>query len=108
MNDIHRTLVAESLLQGTGIVVNYSPGLILIDNSEHQQLYHARTARFTAIEKKPHYTNDAPMYAFNEIGLLHYIDTMDEQRGTQDRDDLEKEEVSRFIAKESSLSIDHC
>lgn len=100
MNDVHRTLVPESLAQGTGMVVNHSPGLILIDNSEHQQLYHARTCRFDAVEKNPHYSKDAPMYAFNEIGLLNYIDTMDEQRGMADRDAAEQKIVADFIAEE--------
>lgn len=97
MNAVHRELVQESLAQGTGIVANHSPGLILIDNSEHQQLYHARTCRFDAIEKNPQYTQDTPMYAFNEIGLLNYIDTMDEQRGTGDRDPAEKEEIMAWL-----------
>lgn len=102
MNDVHRTLVPESLGNGTGIVVNHSPGLILIDNSEHQQLYHARTCRFAAVEKNPGYMQDAPMYAFNEIGLLNYIDTMDEQRGMQDRDNDEKAEIARFMQSENA------
>lgn len=100
MNDVHRVLVQESLTQGTGIVVNHAPGLILIDNSEHQQLYHARTCRFEAVAQNPHYTEDAPMYAFNEIGLLNYIDTMDEQRGEQDRDASEQKTVADFLAAE--------
>jgi hypothetical protein len=100
MNDAHRALVQESLTQGAGIVVNHSPGLILIDNSEHQQLYHARTCRFEAVAQNPHYTEDAPMYAFNEIGLLNHIDTMDEQRGENDRDAAEQKTVAQFIAVE--------
>jgi hypothetical protein len=80
--------------------VNHAPGLILIDNSEHQQLYHARTCRFDAVAQNPHYTEDAPMYAFNEIGLLNYIDTMDEQRGEQDRDAAEQKIISDFISAE--------
>jgi hypothetical protein len=100
MNNVHRILVQESLSLGTGIVINHSPGLLLIDNSEKQQLYHGRTCRFDAIEKNPHYTQDAPMYAFNEIGLLNYIDTMDERRGMQDRDEQDKTEVENFISEE--------
>lgn len=100
MNDVHRVLVQESLTQGTGIVVNHAPGLILIDNSEYQQLYHARTCRFDAIAQNPDYSKDAPMYAYNEIGLLNYIDTMDEQRGEQDRDSDEQKIISDFIAAE--------
>lgn len=100
MNDVHRVLVQESLTQDTGIVVNHSPGLLLIDNSEHQQLYHARTCRFDVVEQNPHYTEDAPMYAFNEIGLLNYIDSMDEQRGKNDRDVAEQKIISDFISAE--------
>jgi hypothetical protein len=100
MNDVHRVLVPESLKNGTGIVVNYSPGLILIDNSEHQQLFHARTCRFDAVAQNPHYTADAPMYAFNEIGLLNYIDSMDERRGMTDRDADDQRAVENFIAAE--------
>ena len=100
MNDVHRVLVPESIANHTGVVLNHSPGLLLIDNSEHQQLYHARTCRFDAIAQNPHYSKDAPMYAFNEIGLLNYIDTMDEQRGEQDRDVDEQKNVADFIAAE--------
>lgn len=100
LNDVHRTLVPESLANGTGIVLNFTPGLLLVDDSEHSQLYHARTARFDAIEKNPHYTQDAPMYAYNEVGLLHYIDTMDERRGEHDRDAAEMQEIAAFMRAE--------
>jgi hypothetical protein len=100
MNDVHRTLVPESITNGTGIVLNYTPGLLLIDNSHHQQLYHARTCRFDAVEQNPNYTSDAAMYAFNETGLLHYIDAMDERRGEHDRDAEEREAVKTFMTTE--------
>ncbi|HSC76601.1 MAG TPA: hypothetical protein VLB90_10245 [Pseudomonadales bacterium] len=100
MNDVHRVLVPESLANGTGIVVNHTPGLILIDNSEHQQLFHARTCRFDAVAQNPDYSEDAPMYAFNEIGLLNYIDTMDEQRGSANRDAAEQAEIAAFMQRE--------
>ena len=96
MNDAHRTLVPESLANGTGIVLNHSPGLLLIDNSEHCRLYHARTCRFDAVDRQPDYTSDAPMYAYNEIGLLHYIDTMDERRGPLDRDPADLADTVAF------------
>lgn len=100
MNDVHRTLVPDSIANGTGIVLNCTPGLLLIDNSEHQQLYHARTCRFDAVEKNPDYRSDAAMYAFNETGLLNYIDVMDERRGEQDRDAQEMAEVAAFMTAE--------
>lgn len=100
MNDVHRTLVPESLANGTGIVLNHSPGLLLLDNSEHSQLYHARTCRFDNVGNNPAYTHDTPMYAYNEIGLLHYLDTMDERRGEQDRDTAEQREIAAFMQAE--------
>lgn len=100
MNDVHRVLVGESIANGTGILLNCTPGLLLIDNSEHQRLYHARTCRFDAVEQNPDYTSDAAMYAFNEIGLLNYIDTLDERRGEHDRDVQEMAEVATFMSKE--------
>lgn len=103
MNDIHRQLVPESLANGTGIVLNHAPGLLLVDNSEHGQLYHARTCRFDAVEQEPDYPGDAPMYAFNEIGLLHYIDTMDERRGPHNRDTQEQAAVAAFLQAEREL-----
>jgi hypothetical protein len=81
-------------------VLNYTPGLLLIDNSHHQQLYHARTCRFDVVEQNPNYTSDAAMYAFNETGLLHYIDAMDERRGEHDRDTEEREDVRVFMTTE--------
>jgi hypothetical protein len=102
MNDVHRQLVPESLANGTGVLLNYQPGLILIDNSEHQQLYHARSCRFDAIEKTPDYEHDTPMYAYNEIGLLQYIDVMDERRGMQDRDDEDKTITALFMQSENA------
>ena len=100
MNAVHRVLVPESLSNGTGIVCNHTPGLLLIDNSAHQGLYHARTCRFDAVAAAPDYRHDAPMYAFNEIGLLHYIDTMDERRGAADRDPDERAAVAEFLTAE--------
>ncbi|MFM2419685.1 MAG: hypothetical protein RL385_4408, partial [Pseudomonadota bacterium] len=40
------------------------------------------------------------MYAYNEIGLLNYIDTMDERRGEHDRDEQEMADVGAFMAAE--------
>ena len=97
---IHKKLVAESLANGTGVLLNQSPGLLLIDNSEQQQLYHARTCQFSAIEQHPDYSSDTPLYAFNEIGLLHYIDTLDERRGQADRCAQDLADMAAFMATE--------
>ncbi len=100
LHAMHRALVPESLAQGYGVVLNRAAGLLLIDNSEHQQLYHARTCDFAAVLAQPDYAQDAPMYAFNEVGLLHYIDSLDSRRGTHDRDEAERAEVAAFMAAE--------
>ncbi|ROR98695.1 hypothetical protein EDC56_3431 [Sinobacterium caligoides] len=86
VEDLHRQLLATSLAQGWGLLVNYQPGLTLIDNSDAANLYHARTCRFETQRLTPNFVEDTPMYAFNEVGLLRYIDQMDERRGAEARD----------------------
>ena len=75
---IHRALVPLSLAEGWGLLLNQTPGLLLIDNSNASGLYHARTCNFAALEalqpddqELAH--SDSPMYAFNEVGLQHYM-----------------------------------
>lgn len=101
--ELHRILVPSSLKNKSGLLINQQPGLILIDNSQHCSLYHARTCNFQAIAAYPDFHNDTPMHAFNEIGLLHYIDTMDERRGLQDRDAADLTEVKAFMENEKAL-----
>ncbi|CAA0094747.1 Uncharacterised protein [BD1-7 clade bacterium] len=96
----HQLLVDRSLEEGWGLLYNQQPGLLLIDNSQHHRLYHARTANFAAMESTDNHQTDTAMYAFNEIGLLQYIDMLDERRGNQDRDAAEVSEVRRFMAEE--------
>lgn len=76
----HARLVPQSLEEGTGLLINTAPGLILIDNSDANALYHARTCQFERHAAEP-VADDSPFYAFNEVGLLNYIDTLDEMRG---------------------------
>lgn len=102
VDELHRQLVPQSLNQGSGLLVNQSPGLILIDNSPHHALYHARTCNFESVANNPGYCSDAPLYAFNEPGLLHYIDSIDSQRGQADRDEVEVEQVRAFMSAESA------
>lgn len=104
IEDLHRDLVPESLQQGIGLLVNQTPGLILIDNSNHRSLYHARTCNFAAVADHPGYKTDAPMYAFNEEGLLHYIDELDIRRGDEGRDPEDAAQVRAFMADEVSFS----
>lgn len=104
LDEVHRVLVAESLANGTGLLLNKQSGLLLIDNSHHRQLYHARTCQFSAVSQDPHYDSDAPMYAYNEQGLQHYIDQLDSRRGTANRCAEDLQQVKDFLAAEQSLN----
>ena len=97
IEDIHRRVVPETLKQGSAILRNYTPGLILIDNSQHHRLYHAKTCRFQNRRQLAEISHDSPMYSFNEVGLLHYIDSLDEQRGADDRNAEERNLVQQFM-----------
>ena len=97
---LHRELVDKSLVQGSGILVNRRPGIVIFDNSLHQSLYHARTCQFDVMAANPDFSEDAPMYAFNEIGLMHYIDQLDSRRGTDHRDPQHRELVRDFMQSE--------
>lgn len=98
-DELHKALVNKSLANGTGILVNQQPGLILIDNSNHRNLYHARTACFDLLEQhQPSQAEqDVPMYAFNEVGLMNYIDQLDSRRGQAYRDAKDAGEVARYM-----------
>ncbi len=100
LEGIHRQLVPESLNNGTGLLLNQNPGLLLIDNSDSHRLYHARTCNFNAIDATPNYEEDAAMYAFNEQGLLYYIDQLDSRRGQQHRCPEDLAEVKAFLSRE--------
>jgi len=102
LDDVHRLLVPESLANGTGLLLNQQPGLLLIDNSQQHQLYHARTCQFSAVARDPDYSRDAPMYAYNEQGLLHYIDQLDSRRGPDDRCAEDVLQVKAFLAVEQT------
>lgn len=97
LEDLHRQLVAESIANGEGMLVNQNPGLLIIDNSPENGIYHARTANFAAIDKEPQFQKDAFMYAFNEIGLLHYMEQLDSRRGTAWRDENDKQQVLHYF-----------
>lgn len=102
IEQIHRQLVPDSLYNSWGLLINQQAGLILIDNSQHAKLYHARTSHFAAVDALPtdsvaHHT-DIPMYAYNVIGLLYYIDQLDEQRGTAHRDAAEIAAIRQRLA----------
>jgi len=94
---IHRAIVSKTLKNQSALLLNHRPGLLLIDNSSHHQLYHAKTCRFENRKAMPNQQQDNPMYSFNEVGLMHYIDTLDEQRGTEHRDEEERAWVRQFM-----------
>lgn len=99
IESIHRELVPESIATGDALLINTSPGLSIIDNSDYHPLYHARTCQIEAVTQNPNFTSDSKMYAFNEIGLLYYIDQMDSKRGQVFRDDKERLIVSKRISR---------
>ena len=103
---IHRALVPLSLTEGWGLLLNQTPGLLLIDNSNASGLYHARTCNFKALDALlPHEQelahSDSPMYAFNEVGLQHYIDQLDERRGLEHRDAADAALTLAFMQAEA-------
>lgn len=101
--EIHRQLQPKSLDNKTGLLVNHNPGLILIDNSEQHQLYHTRSCQFVAFDQNPEFEEETPMYAFNEIGLLHYIDSLDSRRGDNHKDPEDLQNTKDFMAYEGPL-----
>lgn len=96
---LHRRLVARTLAEGQGWLINREPGLVLLDNSDACRLYHARTCSFERLEGQEE-APDTPMYAYNEMGLLHYIDQLDSRRGMQHRDPVDQAQVEAFLAAE--------
>lgn len=104
IEELHKALVAKSLEQKTGLLANQGAGLLLIDNSAHQSLYHARTCNFDVLAQNLDYQADSPMYAYSEIGLLNYIDVLDSRRGSQDRDLGVQAEVKEFMNNEGVVS----
>jgi hypothetical protein len=99
--ETHRQLLPDALSDNTALLLNYQPGLLLIDNSDHRRLYHCRTSRFEAMARNPDHAVDAPMYSYNELGLLHYIDVLDSRRGNEHRDAADLAAVKQFMAGES-------
>ena len=104
IDDVHRRLQSESIEEGWGLLLNQQPGLLLIDNSSRNRLFHARSCNWQAQQAQPDFDSDTPMYAFNEVGLLNCIDVMDSQRGTADRNAEECEEVRRFLQSEAPFA----
>lgn len=98
---LHEALVPASLNEGWGALVNHRPGLLLLDNSEACGLYHARTCLPGAGAAARALEPDAPSFAFNEVGLLEYIDTLDERRGAEHRCADDRAEVLAFLRHEA-------
>lgn len=89
VEEVHQRVVPKTLNEKSAVLLNHTPGLLLIDNSQHHQLYHAKTCRFENRKGLLGAPTDNPMYTFNEVGLLQYIDSLDEQRGRQHRNSQE-------------------
>ncbi len=100
VEELHRELVPCSLADHSGILLNQQAGLLLIDNSECHQLFHARTCNFERLISANQNKTDSPMYAFSEIGLMNYIDELDSRRGDLDRDAEDKAETKAFMDRE--------
>lgn len=100
IEEVHRRLVPETLSAHSGLLLNQDPGLLLIDNSSHCALYHARTCNFETLDQTSGELRDAPMYAFNEVGLLEHLHSLDERRGTSDLSDDDLAQVKRFLRDE--------
>lgn len=98
IDTLHRRLVPATLTERTGLLINRSPGLVLLSNGAGQKLYHARTCNFAAVAAAPESSPDTPMYAYNEMGLLQYMDSLDSRRGEADRDPIDLAEVKTFLA----------
>ena len=102
IEELHRELVPASLAEKHGLLLNQKAGLLLIDNSDHHSLYHARSSNFEQIGSDPLGLTDSPMYAFSEIGLMDYIDILDSRRGDVDLDPLDKAETMAFMNLEKT------
>ena len=100
IDEIHAMLVPESLQSKQAILINQQAGLCLIDNSQARKLYHARTALSGLKSRHDNQRCDTPMYAFNEVGLMQYIDTIDERRGADHRCEVEKQAIYQFMQNE--------
>ena len=100
IDELHRALLPTSLESGHGALINREPGLVLLDNSAQQSLYHARTCNFAALAGAQPPITDTPMYAYNEPGLLQHIDQLDSRRGAAHRNTIEREQVREFLAAE--------
>ena len=109
INEMHKQFIAQSMETKQSVLRNREPGLLLLDNSPRQSLFHARTCIFEAWEKMTRNNDteiaDSPMYAFNEPGLLQHIDFLDSRRGMEFRNQREQESVRQFIAKEQLTKL---
>lgn len=101
IEQVHKNLVPKSLEQAKGFLINQKAGLTLIDNSNAKLLYHARTCLFNKVECAESDITDSPMYAFNEMGLIHHLETLDVYRGTEYLDNHAKARMQAFLAQEA-------
>lgn len=102
---LHQQLVPKSINDNWGLLLNHEPGLLLLDNSQRGQLFHARTCQFNQHHDHVMITSETPMYAFNEMGLMHYLDQLDERRGAEDRDTADYQAMINFLTNEKSNDL---
>lgn len=103
LEQLHQRLVPTSLENQSGFLINQKPGLTIIDNSQANKLYHARTANFKAIEQAGNFSQDSKMYAFNEVGLLQHLRQLDIYRGNEHINLEEIERVKQLVQQENLI-----
>ena len=96
---LHAQWVPQLLGEGRATLVNRTPGLLLLDNSDAARLYHARTNVVDGEHPAPPARTDATLYAFNEPGLLQRMQ-LDERRGTEHLCEAERGRIAAFVARE--------
>lgn len=95
----HAQWVPRLVTEGRATLVNRAAGLVLLDNSEAQRLFHCRTNVVDGERPAPPATAEAPLHAFNEMGLLQHMQ-LDERRGTAHFCEEERRRIAEFVAQE--------
>lgn len=96
---LHARWVPKLIGEGRATLVNRTPGLLLLDNSDATRLYHARTNVVDGEHQAQPAPTDATLYAFNEPGLLQRMQ-LDERRGTEHFCEAERGRIAAFVARE--------
>lgn len=97
----HTHWVPRLVAEGRATLVNREPGLLLLDNSDAQRLFHCRTNVVDGLRPARPVTQDAPLHAFNEMGLLQRMQ-LDERRGEAHFCEEERRAIAEFVAREQA------